>query len=314
METYIKNINKLETSGLLLQLKYILQKRHKNTQHLQFLYNAKKHEVTPNFLRINLPKRYTLQETKGIHKKLLQHEIKKQHYNKTMINSKLKYLHRTLLQKLHYIEYETVYLQLEEEITNSNYELDQKRLKKLNKLIEIKNQTQQQPYNSKTTHQERKILPLSKRSKKDITTPTDQHTGLQDTTYRIQEPQATAVNTKKSTIHHPHHTASYTKTTSHHSQENENNYTSTTTHSFPPRFTNLSTLKLNNEETQLLNLGHKYAPQSSTYSPYLTAIDIEYQLYNNPSMHYIKKEIGEIINRNQSHSISTFVSNTQRTS
>lgn len=157
MENFITNIKNLELSRILLQLKYILNKRHKNEQHLEFLFTAKSHNIIPKFLQIKLPKnKFNTQESHNIYLSLLRKEIKKQFKTRNLIHLKLKFLHRHLLQLLHPIEYDVLIQDLTYEIIDMNMELDYKRKKKLQKLItNMKNQikeTQQLHQRKHTTN------------------------------------------------------------------------------------------------------------------------------------------------------------------
>ncbi|KAK5640528.1 hypothetical protein RI129_011339 [Pyrocoelia pectoralis] len=136
MEKFIQLIHNLELSSILRQLKYVLQKRHKNDAHIRFLITAKQHQIIPKFLQIKLPtNKYKPHEAHTIHMNLLKTEIKMQHKNRTLIHTKLKFLHRHLLQHLHHLEYTTLIQDLEEDITDANLEMDLKRTKKLQHLI-----------------------------------------------------------------------------------------------------------------------------------------------------------------------------------
>ncbi|KAB0803084.1 hypothetical protein PPYR_00054 [Photinus pyralis] len=101
-------------------------------------------DIIPKFLRIKLPrKRYNPTEEHQIYKTLLKQEINNQHKTRTITHTKIKFLHHHLLQHLHYMEYETIYNDLQEEIKSNNQELDHKRWKKLDHLINNKNKAPQ---------------------------------------------------------------------------------------------------------------------------------------------------------------------------
>ncbi|KAK5650241.1 hypothetical protein RI129_001270 [Pyrocoelia pectoralis] len=273
MEEFIRLIKQLELSRILHQLKNTLQKRHKNDAHINFLTSAKQHDVIPKFLQIKLPKnKYNYQEAHNIHMTLLKKELKKQHINRTFIHSKLKYLHRYLLQQLHYIEYETLINDLEEDIRTTNIEMDQKRQKKLQHLIK---QYHQPP----TTQTNTRNHPSTYRRSTNTTQWNHRKHQTNQLRHNAQE-EITEGNT---------HLDCPTQNNLNNHERKEDKY------KFHNRFTNLSNTFLNKNETDLLNLGHKFSPAPNNYNPHLITIDIEHQLLPHQRCQSIKEKIKDTI-------------------
>lgn len=99
---------------------------------------AKLHKVIPKFCQIKLPKTYHEKEKLKVQMYLLKNAQRNNYKKLTMLKTKLKYMHRFLLGKLHTLEYESLIKNIEERIHFENCESDQKRRRKLAYLIQQK--------------------------------------------------------------------------------------------------------------------------------------------------------------------------------
>ncbi|XP_044745189.1 uncharacterized protein LOC123307051 [Coccinella septempunctata] len=144
MEDFINRIECSEISFAFKQLKYTLNKRHRNRQHIEFLHECKQHDVIPRFLNIRLPAVHNEAKKHRIRMSLLKKELRRQYQLSNNIDLRLKFLHHFLLRHLHTIEYSILVDSLVEDTFYINWNADRKRNQKLKFLINQKERTRQQ--------------------------------------------------------------------------------------------------------------------------------------------------------------------------
>ena len=116
MEQFINEIKHANLQFAIRRLRKLLGKRYKNQQHINFLHTAKQHQVTPVFCKIRVPKHLNHLST-SITKWILKKELQVHYIRQTEIDTKLKFLHRHLLENhLHQIEYSILIEDFEEEV------------------------------------------------------------------------------------------------------------------------------------------------------------------------------------------------------
>ncbi|XP_044747469.1 uncharacterized protein LOC123308740 [Coccinella septempunctata] len=78
-------------------------------------------------------------------------------------------------------------------------------------------------------------------------------------------------------------------------QDNLQQGTTLSYHTFHSRFTNLSNVTFEQDEVEVLNLGHKFAPIPNTVNIDRTAVSLEVQIRNNPNYDIMTRELADTL-------------------
>ena len=138
MEEFIKFITAAEQSVILQNLRTLLEKREITSQHIEFLRQALQNKVIPKAFRMKLPKHFEAERNK-LENKLIRNRIRQHHRTRNTQDMKLKFIHRVLAQRLHYIEHEEYLKLFNQQVYFNTCKQKQTRYNKLRSLVREKN-------------------------------------------------------------------------------------------------------------------------------------------------------------------------------